>query len=571
MMQINKPLMLKGLLPLASCIVLAGCTDDKYDLTDIDTTSRITVNNLTIPVNLAPIKLDDVVDLDDNENISKIEINGEEVFAIQKGGDINTSDFHINGVHVASVPVNPTDVNITVPELNIPGINLNDVNISLPDMPMQTYHINLNNVDPALISIDNVKTTTIKVEVKLSVPASVMSGNALSFKNLNIKLPWGLVTDDPNYNQADGTYQVDYLPVNANGLATLTINATGMDFLGKGTLVNNSLEISDELGIKSGDINFNLTNVNIGNFNLHADYSVSAFDLRSFSGDIDYRMDDINIDPIALNDLPDFLDNPETEIRIANPVIKVSINNPVGQYGLKGYGQIQLTSNFQGGNKTVVESDQFVIEENGANLSFATSTPGFSNVPFPGLGDILTNSSTGGLPTDIAVTLENLQFKGHAEDFPIGNIDNAQGDYEFTAPLGFASPSKVVYETTESGWNSDGLDDVNIEFINLSAECYTNLPVGVQLSVNPVDKDGNLIPVTEDSSNFKVSPYSDGEQVSIRIQGANGPIRGLDGVRFRAIISQDDPDNEGALGPDLYIELRNLRATVDGYYETDFN
>lgn len=38
-----------GLIAAAS---VTSCVDDKYDLSDIDTTARIQVDNLTIPVNV---------------------------------------------------------------------------------------------------------------------------------------------------------------------------------------------------------------------------------------------------------------------------------------------------------------------------------------------------------------------------------------------------------------------------------------------------------------------------------------------------------------------------------------
>ncbi len=576
--------MLKGCLPFAALAVMTACVDDKYDLSDIDTTSRINVNDLTVPINLEKITLDDVVDLDDNENITKITVNGHEVYALQQGGDINTSDFQINGIHVnapvipstsVSVPVGglPTDLGVTIPEMTIP--------VSLPTIPEQEYTLKMENVDAALVSLENIKTKApISVSIILQVPSSIMSGNQVAFKNLVVTMPWGLMCDTEKlsascpgttYNASTGCLNIPELAVDASGKASLSFEATGLELNEKGALTDHKLDISGKVGIQSGEIELKVTNVNIPNpFTLDIDYTVSSFDIASFSGDIDYKMDDINIEPITLNDLPDFLDSPETEIRIANPYITISVNNPVGSYGLEGYGQIKLTSNFSGGNTTTAESDLFNISQNGANLSFGSRNDGYDYVAFPGLGDILANSAAGGLPESITVNIENLQFAGHAVDFPIGTIGKAQGDYDFTAPLGFASPSKIVYETTEDGWGSDDLDDINIEYINLTADCNTNIPVAVQLSVYPVDKYGNTIAVTEDNGNFIVPAFCSGESVSLRVQGASGPIRNFDGIKFRAVISQDDADNTEAIGPDLYIELLNVRITVDGYYETKF-
>lgn len=36
-------------------LLLTSCIDDNYDLSDVDTTSRINVNDLVLPVNIDPI------------------------------------------------------------------------------------------------------------------------------------------------------------------------------------------------------------------------------------------------------------------------------------------------------------------------------------------------------------------------------------------------------------------------------------------------------------------------------------------------------------------------------------
>ncbi len=575
MMHFNKVFMMKGLIPLAACSALTACVDDNYDLTDIDTTSRFTVNNLTVPVNLSEIKIEDVVNLDDNENISKIMIDGNEVYAIKKGGSISTEDFSISGIHVQAPYINPTQVGMNLPSLPPIAVNLPPVELNLPEIPEQTYDIKLQNVDKALLALNNVKTVNpINVEVELSIPSSLMSGNSVSFQNLDIKLPWGLITDNQNYNKNTGVFHIDNIPVNANGKAVISFTADGIELGDKGILENHNLNINGNVGIESGKIVFNLTNVNIdANFNLDINYKVSSFDVKSFSGDIDYQMGDINIAPIYLSGLPDFLDSPETEIRIADPEINISINNPVGQYGLQGKGIISLTSNFNNGETTFAESEVFNIVGEEANLKFVNSPSSDTNeIGFYNLSNILTNENAGGLPNSITVNLEDIRFYGHAVDFPIGrNFGKANGDYDFTAPLGFDSPSTVVYETTENGWGSEDLKDVNIQLLRLKAKCTTNLPVAVKLNVVPVDDNGNPIAVKEIKS-LVINPKSSNEQVEFELEAIDEqhPISAFDGVRFRAIISQDDENNTQAIGPDLNITLSEIRATVDGYYETDF-
>lgn len=571
MMQVDRSILTKGFLSVAICCSLAGCVDDKYDLTDIDTTSRVAVNNLTVPVNLNTIKLDDVVELDDNENISKIIINGKECYALLEEGDINTSDFNIEGIHVASVPVTPLEYRIPLNLQTRSSIASGE--LSLPDdLPMSSYHINMENIDPALISLEDVKTIdAIKLDIRLSVnPLFVSNGNVVYFKDVLIKLPWGLITNQEGYDSTSGELKVEKIPVESDGVAHFSFVANGLELGERGVINNHQLDISDEIGLVSASVAYDLQSLNIpSELVIGADFDISAFDIASFSGEIDYHMNNVDIAPISLNDLPDFLDSPETEIRIADPTIVVNINNPVGKYGVSGYGVIRLTSNFDGGNRTEAVSDNFTIGETGAMLTFGTGVSSDSYVHFSGLSDILVNDKVKGMPNSISVNIENIRFAGYTKNFPLGTIDKAQGDYTFTAPLGFENGSTVIYETTEDGWSSDDLDKVSINRINLKAKCSTNLPVGLTLKVTPVDKNGNLISVKEDSSNFDVEPMSQGKEVSLSIEGANGPINHFDGVRFRAVISQDE-NNTSPIGPDLEITLSDLRICVDGYYETDF-
>ncbi len=56
------------------------------DLADVDTTTLINVNDLVIPVNVAPIVLDQVIDLD-SENIGTVRYGDKEFYAFHQSGD----------------------------------------------------------------------------------------------------------------------------------------------------------------------------------------------------------------------------------------------------------------------------------------------------------------------------------------------------------------------------------------------------------------------------------------------------------------------------------------------------
>lgn len=566
--------LVKGLLALTVVSVMTGCVDDKYDLTDIDTTSRFTVDNLTVPVNLSEIKLKNVVNLDDNDLIEKVVIDGKECYSIVKGGEIAKTEFSLNPIHVESPSLNPSIFNVPLPgggsTVSGEGVELPAINF--PDIPLQDYNFDMHNVDKALLELKNIKTSApLQIEVALSIPQGLTgSNNYIAFQNLEIQLPWGLETNQEGYDQESGLLSISELPVESDGMARLKFAATGLDLLGQGKVEAQELNINGKVGIKKGQIKIIVNDVTLpANLEIRADYSVSAFEVAYFSGKINYNMEGIDIAPIELNDLPDFLDSPETKLYIANPQILVNITNPVGKYNLVGKGKIILTSDFNG-TPVDYSSGEFTINEEQTKLAFCTPKEGYSDVQFDALRDVLANGNSG-LPKNIEVKIDDINFAGDVTDFPLGDLGTAEGSYEFNAPLGFGKDSVVIYETTEGDWGSDDLEKVNIKVINLSAECTTNLPVGITLSIVPVDRNGNVIEVNEDNAGFEVPAYADKSPVTLKIAAKNGgTISGFDGVKFRAIVDQRSENNTEALGPDQQIKLDNIRVTVDGYYETDF-
>lgn len=582
--------LVKGLLYLTAVSFMTGCVDDKYDLKNIDTTSRFTVNNLTVPVNLSEIKLENVINLDDNENIS-VE-NGE--YVIKKGGSIAPTEFNLEGIHVNAPNISPTSIHVGLGGLPIaPGTHisapaeLGPINMGSSDLV--GYNFSMRNVDESLKLLDNIKTSTIGLKVVLTIPEElVTANNSFIFENLELLIPWGLtgVKGVSDYDKTTGKVIISKLQVDSNGQAVIPITADGLELNEKGEIKNRELSISGEVGILGGWIKLSVQNITLPNsLDIAVNYELTGFDVESFSGNINYNMDDIKIAPISLSDLPDFLDSPETNLFIANPEISVDIENPVAKYGLIGKGKITLTSAFKNGVSIARSSETFKLEDHDADgICKIILTPNVIDgqqdmYAFPELGYVLTyyekdpsGISLGwGLPESISVGIEDIRFEGHVDNFPLSNIGSASGDYSFKAPLGFGYGSTVFYETTEGDWGSEDLEKVNIKTIDLTAVCSTDIPVSIKLSIEPVDKQGNVIAVNENNLGFEVPAYADKEKVTLKISAKNdGTISGFDGVKFKATIEQNDQNNTEALGPNLTIKLDDIRVTVDGYYETEF-
>lgn len=96
---------LTAIAALAAGMALSGCTDNDYDLSDIDTTVKVQVNDLVVPVNLSEIVLSDVIKIDNNEGDIIREIDGE--YVILKNGDFHSDDIKVEETVVNSDATKP--------------------------------------------------------------------------------------------------------------------------------------------------------------------------------------------------------------------------------------------------------------------------------------------------------------------------------------------------------------------------------------------------------------------------------------------------------------------------------
>ena len=79
---------------------LCSCFNNDYDLSDIDTNVRVQAKDLVIPINMSPITLERVLDIDDSEPDAKIRrVNGE--YAVVKEGRFSSSNININPFRIA--------------------------------------------------------------------------------------------------------------------------------------------------------------------------------------------------------------------------------------------------------------------------------------------------------------------------------------------------------------------------------------------------------------------------------------------------------------------------------------
>ena len=97
------------LLPVAAVLLTASCTDDQYDISNVDTESRFTAKGLVIPLNMSPIMLDNIISLNEDGDVKKDEKGN--YYFYKKGKE----PFESDNINVKKIKITkPADISQTV-------------------------------------------------------------------------------------------------------------------------------------------------------------------------------------------------------------------------------------------------------------------------------------------------------------------------------------------------------------------------------------------------------------------------------------------------------------------------
>ncbi len=558
-------------------LTLTSCFDDKYDLSDIDTNVRVSVNDLTLPINIDEIQLKTIIDLDDDGIVKEID----DEYVILRTGSFESSALNIDPISIEG-PTSRPSVTTFVPEIPMPAPRRaasQELFFNIDRKEASDIHYSYDGVSKDIVAIDYLGATwTIDYDVTLSTDDN--SATSFNLHDFVFQLPKGLAGQPSigSYNSATGLLTIQDMTV-PNGRLKFHMNITGVDAHKAGVIFNTDthhLEITDQTGVIDGKIGINLNDVISGTgpktITVTTALTLSRIDISTFTGSIKYDIDDINIAPVELNDLPDVLAQKGTDIKISNPQIYLSVANPFTEYN------VHATTGFA---LDAIRADQAPVHSAIDNGTFTITSAAHSyyclspvrpdkyyegyasatHIPFRSLSTALAGD---GLPSKIEINLDpTLVPVQTVNSFRLGSYSPIKGDYVFYAPLALGAGSVIEYTDTEDGWSDDDLDKLTITKVNVDALLTTNLPFDITLTGYPVDKKGNQInDVTIEGAVVKAN--SNNQPITIYITGT---VKELDGIRFSAkAVSEADAQS---LSPSQFISLKSIHATVSGYYDDE--
>ena len=616
---INKKLFL---LLTAAGTVFASCVDSNYKLSDLDTTVGISVNNLTLPLNVDSLVLDQVLDLDDDGKVKRDTLeSGDIIYAIIEKGSFESDAIEIPSFETKSPEIEPITSVLTRDKSA--NIRRRKGGIEKDGVTSAKYPINVKDftkfqtsgkVDPSITNIEKIGVNAdFGAAINVSEnPDLVEKIKYINFEELKMNVPKGLEgtfivsmgKEEKNitkcYDNVTGVldlgkYKEEYgeeLKIKVeNTLSELKFNAhvDAIDVTKAGddmTLENGEFKLNSTVSV-AGDIVVYGEDVNDGftlddlpnNINYKCAPSLSEIVVSEFTGKIKYDIEDINIDPISLNDIPDMLSQDSTDIKLANPQIYIRLNNPLAANNLYAEAGLSMVAKRNDGSEKIVSLGEDKLKMADDYNVFCLTTDG--NMPqeklhsqyrdavnkkFNGFSDILSGNGANGLPDKIEIdVVEPMIPEQSIKGFELGQtIEKVQGTYLFYAPLALKDETSfVIYQDTLDGWYDETLEKLSIKKLAVKADVNSEIPLKVELSFHPMDVNGKIIKGVR-SSSVTIDATDASQRVEIAMEGN---IEKLDGIIVRAKLCGADGE---PIAPSQAINFKNLKIAVDGSYIDEF-
>lgn len=557
-------------------VSMASCIDDKYDLDNLDKTSEFKLVDLTLPVNVSEVKLDQIIKLEENSSLKVVEMNGKEVYAVVQSGDFESQSLKIQDIQTSTPQIAPTYVEFDV--VTVEGQH----DFKLRDVPPQPLTYNADNVDDYITGLTGIymekEPSVLTMEVDLEGATDI----EYELSKLRILMPKGLQVNPVagyDYNPGSGVLTIDKVGVK-NGKGAISLEITGMELTDEARFENQKLIYESSitfqeatLSVKSGSTSLVPQLVR---FNINS--TLTALHITAFSGDVHYDLtgEGLDIPSVSLGDLPDFLSQGNTTLRLANPQLYVGVeSNPVAEYGLnfstgmrltKIYGQ-SATGSYEPERRIETSTDKygagpydFVLSPTDPKSYPDQFAKNIEHIPFPGMSDVLDGA---GLPDRVEIELLTPEIPTHHVDhFKLQEYSALKGHYEFLAPLAFKPEGTVIiYRDTFDDWGSEDLDKLTLNAISVDADALSTLPLDAELHITPLADEISDLKVSDVI--LKASP--DTQHITLSVTGT---IRNFKGITIEAVVN---PANEDVIAPDQTITLTNLKAKVSGSYITDFD
>lgn len=581
--------LLPSALLVAGFLNLTGCTNNDYDLNNVDATMGFGSESLVIPnSSTKDIPLKDVLDLKEGGCVVT-DAAGNYLFQLA-GGDVEAAKPNISPIilEVCNLFTGDITLNTATSAAKAKRAPAGGIHFTSPKITMFEYHGN----DRAVKSLNeaDIDETDIKIKLDFSHIAAAIP----TIESATLTLPAYLDIKHINGN-GNGKPTIDGTTINITGITTsrelvLTLKTQKLNFTnhndhGKLTINNGAIDLTGYLSIA---LQCNVTGVLTGNTNIKAQIGVANnnITLRTATGIFDPEINLSSLGEVDVTGLPDFLDDDDVVADLDNPQILLTVNNDMD---MAANVSATVISTKEGRELARVTLPEMSVAKNGLSkicicrqkTNELTQQYGEANVYAVSNLSTLINR----IPDHIKIVDVNAHAKPEVATIVFGKEYHVKPSYKVNAPLAFGEKANIVYEDSFTGWNDD-IDELDLAegtYIEVTANVENKVPAYLTVKAYPVDAQGNKI---EDKLLIEipdeVAASTDGTTavttpITMKITPkVKNSLKQLDGLVFRLEGSAKSANGNKVTGISLNerehtLKLNDIKVKIVGKIIGDFN
>ena len=587
--------LLPSALLVAGFLTLTGCTNNDYDLNNVDATMGFGSESLVIPnSSTKDIQLKDVLDLKEGGCVVT-DAAGNYLFQLA-GGDVEAAYPNISPIILDVTNVFDGDISLSnaastgAKARRAPGSSLH---LASPKVMMFEYHGN----DKAVKSLNEAKINENEngTEISIRLDFSNISTAVSNIESATLTLPAYLSISQVNGN-SNGVPTHNGSKVTITNISTahpleLSLKTQKLDFTnnqndhGRLSINNGAIDLTGYFSIA---MQCNVTGAMPDNPTIKAKIGVAdrTITMNSATGIFDPKINLNSLGEVDVTGLPDFLDDDDVVADLDNPQILLTVNNNMD---VAATVSATVISTKEGRELARVTLPEMSVAKNGLSkicicrqkTSELNQQYGEANVYAVSNLSTLINR----IPDHIKIVDVNAHAKPEVATIVFGKKYHVKPSYEVNAPLAFGEKANIVYEDSFTGWNDDidKLDLAEGTYIEVTANVENKVPAYLTVKAYPVDAQGNKI---EDKLLIEipdeVAASTDGTTavttpITMKITPkVKNSLKQLDGLVFRLEGSAKSANGNKVTGICLNerehtLKLNDIKVKIVGKIIGDFN
>lgn len=586
--------LLPSALLVAGFLTLTGCTNNDYDLNNVDATMGFGSESLVIPnSSTKDIPLKDVLDLKEGGCVVT-DAAGNYLFQLA-GGDVEAAYPNISPIILDVTNVFDGDISLSSTAASgakarrAPGSSLH---IASPKVMMFEYHGN----DKAVKSLNEaeIDDTENETEISIRLDFSNISTAVSNIESATLTLPAYLSISQVN-GSGNGVPTLNGSKVTITDISTarpleLILKTQKLVFTNQNDHGNLSINNGaiDLTGYFSIAMQCNVTGAMPDNPTIKAKIGVAnrTIKMRSATGIFDPTINLNSLGEVDVTGLPDFLDDDDVVADLDNPQILLTVNNNMD---VAATVSATVISTKEGRELARVTLPEMSVAKNGLSkicicrqkTNELTQQYGEANVYAVSNLSTLINR----IPDHIKIVDVNAHAKPEVATIVFGEKYQVKPSYKVNAPLAFGENANIVYEDSFTGWNDD-IDELDLAegtYIEVTANVENKVPAYLTVKAYPVDAQGNKI---EDKLLIEipdeVAASTDGTTavttpITMKITPkVKNSLKQLDGLVFRLEGSAKSANGNKVTGISLNerehtLKLNDIKVKIVGKIIGDFN